>query len=89
MSEQNTPKKPKKKSRPRYIDDGRTIVDMTPVDEARGKRRPTSSGGGRPRSTFQEQFRTYIESVKLMVVPMLVTIGIISAAFFLFWLLTG
>jgi hypothetical protein len=89
MSQQQTPKKPKKKERPRYIDDGRTIVDMTPVDEARGKRRTASYGGGRPRSSFKDQFRTYIESVKMMFVPMLVTIGIISAAFLIFWLLTG
>ena len=88
MSKQNTPKKPKKE-RPRYIDDGRTIVDMSALDEARGKRRTTSHGGGRPRSTFKEQFRTYIESVKMMFVPMLVTMGIISAAFFIFWLFTN
>lgn len=88
MSEQNTPKKPKKKSRPRYIDDGRTIADMTPVDGARGKR-PASSGSGRPRASFKDQFRTYIESVKMMFVPMLVTMGIITAAFLIFWLLTG
>ncbi len=82
-------KKPKKEKKQRivYIDDGRTLADMSEVDKARGRDGifgKSHRQDGRP--TFRECLRTYFESVKLMVLPMLVTIGILSLAFLLFWL---
>ena len=69
--------KKKKKDKVTYIDDGRTIADM-------------SSVGGGPRNgrrgTFKEQWHTYWEAVKMMFVPMLVVIGILCVAFLVMWL---
>lgn len=70
----------KKKPKVRYIDDGRTLADMSGI---RGvDRRHYSSNG-----TLRDQARTYWNAVKLMFIPMLVTIGIISLAFFIMWLM--
>lgn len=69
-----------KKPKVRYIDDGRTLADMSAL---RGvDKRYTGPKGG-----FKEQAKTYWNTVKLMFVPMLVTIGIISLAFFIMWLM--
>lgn len=76
-------KKKKKKEKVRYIDDGRTIADMSAV----GGRRSYEYNKGRKRSSFKEQRKTYFEAMKMMFVPMLVTIGIISAAFLITWLI--
>ena len=70
----------KKKKKTTYVDDGRTIADMS-----------TLSGVDKryvgPKGTFKDQLRTYWNTVKLMFVPMMVTIGIICAVFFIMWLL--
>ena len=72
--------KKQKKEKIRYIDDGRTIADMSGI---RGvDKRYTGPKGG-----FKAQTRTYWNAVKLMFVPMMVTIAIISAAFFIMWLM--
>ena len=68
------------KSKEKYVDDGSTIVDMSALDNY-GFR----AGGSK--STFKEKFKTYIDTVKLMIIPMLVTIGIITAAYLLLYLL--
>ena len=73
-------KKKEKKEKIRYIDDGRTLADMSGV---RGvDKRYTGPKGG-----FKAQLNTYWNTVKLMFVPMLVTIGIISLAFLIMWLM--
>ena len=82
-------KKKQKKEKIHYIDDGRSLADMS----AFGSRRP-STGGRRltteeHTSRFRACARTYWESVKLMFIPCLVTLGIIAAAFFIFWLLAA
>ena len=74
--------KKKKKEKIAYIDDGRTIADMSGVS---GGRRKCSSAP--PRASFKEQFKTYIAAVKMMLVPMFVTIGILCVAFLIMWLL--
>ena len=72
--------KKKKKPKVKYIDDGRTIADMSGI---RGVyKRYTGPKGG-----FKEQATTYWNTVKLMFKPMMVTIGIISLAFFIMWLM--
>ena len=72
--------KKQKKEKIRYIDDGRTIADMSGI---RGvDKRYTGPKGG-----FREQARTYWNTVKLMFIPMMVTIGIICLAFFIMWLM--
>lgn len=73
-------KKKEKKEKVTYIDDGRTIADMSNV----GNGRPKSGEGRRP-STFKDKWKTYWEAVKLMIVPMFVVIGIITAAYLIMY----
>ncbi len=73
-------KKKKKKEKITYIDDGRTIADMSGF-------RDIDKRYQRPKGSIKEQGRTYWNAVKLMFVPMMVTIGIISLVFFIMWLL--
>ena len=78
-------KNKKKKQKTVYVDDGRTIADMSNI----GGRKDTSSLYGTPslyHGTRKEQWETYKRSVKMMFVPMLVTIGIICAVFAGLWL---
>ena len=72
--------KKKKKQKVKYIDDGRTIADMSALSGV--DKRYTG-----PKGTFKDQMRTYWNTVKLMFVPMMVTIGIICIAFLIMWLI--
>ncbi len=71
--------KKNKKKKVTYIDDGRTIADMSGV----GKKKPDVKLDrlDKPDSSFKAQWNTYWSTVKMMFVPMLVVIGIISLAF--------
>ncbi len=78
-------KKPKKE-KIRYVDDGSTVVDMQPLEDA--NRRP----GQKPRErgakgTLREQMRTYVAAVRLMFVPMMVTLGLIFLSFLITWII--
>jgi hypothetical protein len=85
--------KKKKKEKIIYIDDGSTISDMSGIGRGKGSERPTRAGRDpgllRPRASFKEQRDTYFAAVKMMILPMLVTIGIISIAFLILWLAFG
>lgn len=60
----------KKKEKITYIDDGRTIADMSNVTGPRlGKRNPAA-----PRPSFKEVWHTYWGAVRMMLGPMLVVI---------------
>ncbi len=76
--------KKKKKNREKitYIDDGSTVYDMSALDKERGKTR----GAPKRRSTMKEQFGTYKQSVKMMFVPMLVTLAAITVIFGILYL---
>ncbi len=71
--------KKKKKNKIRYIDDGSTVYDMS------------SLGGhkkvGGKKGTPKEQFATYMRAVKQMIIPMLVTMALITVVFGLIYLL--
>ena len=71
----------KKKEKVTYIDDGRTIADMSGVGFG-----GYASRDGRRRSSFREKWRTYWEAVKMMFIPMLMVLGIISVTFLLLYL---
>ena len=76
----------KKKKKIIYVDDGRTIVDMSGVPSGLSK----APGHGKPmrmRSSFSDRRQTYMQAVRMMFVPMLITIGVICAAFGIMWLL--
>ncbi len=73
------PKKSKKK-KVKYIDDGRTIADMS------------SLGGGSSlpplqRSSLKEQAKTYLNTCKMMLIPMFVVMAAICVIFGVLWLL--
>ena len=62
----------KKKEKITYVDDGRTIADMSNV--SRGGPRLGGDNLYRPRSTAKEKWDTYWGAVKMMFVPMLVVV---------------
>lgn len=61
--------KGKKKEKVVYVDDGRTVADMSGVSGPRLSRDP-----GRPRASAKEQWQTYWDAVKMMFTPMLVVV---------------
>lgn len=73
--------KKKKKDKVTYIDDGRTIADMSGFGFG-----GYANNNNRSRSSARDKWRTYWEAVKMMFVPMLVALGIISVAFLLLYL---
>ena len=76
--------KKKKKNKVTYIDDGRTIVDMSGTQNKSPYK--YDNYGGRRRASFKEQFQTYKQSVKMMFIPMLVTIAAISVIFLILYI---
>ena len=77
-------KKNKKKEKVKYIDDGRTIADMSGTSRSNlflGGTVQNGRGGDPLRSSRKDQVKTFVSAMKRMVVPMLVTMGIITVAF--------
>ncbi len=68
-------KKKQKKEKIRYIDDGRTLADMSNV---KGGMDWTKKG---TTSRPADIWKTYWNAVKMMFKPMMVTIGFIIAAY--------
>lgn len=71
--------KKSKKEKTKYIDDGRTIADMS------------SLGGSQQlprlqRSSLKEQAKTYFTTVKMMIVPMLIVMAAICVIFGILWI---
>lgn len=62
----------KKKEKVTYVDDGRTIADMSNVSGGMPKsdRSPYT-----PRASLKEQWQTYWAATKMMVKPMLVVVA--------------
>ena len=58
-----------KKQKPVWIDDGRTVADMSGVGGTR-----LSRGHSRSRSTAKEKWDTYWAAVKMMIGPMITVI---------------
>ena len=74
-----------KKEKITYVDDGRTIADMSEVSGGiQWTRQGTSS-------SVKEIWRTYWSAVRMMFKPMLVVIGFLTVAFLIvsviFWLM--
>lgn len=83
----------KKKDKIIYIDDGSTVFDMSGLRQTKKPFMPDVHGyNSAPKkrqkspSRWRAIVRTYFDSVKMMLLPMLVFIGIITVAFFLLWL---
>ena len=80
-------KKKKKKEKIKYIDDGRTIVDMSGVGN-----RPNYANDKnllRPQSTLKDKWNTYWSTVKKMLLPMFITLASITIVFFFAYLAVG
>jgi hypothetical protein len=78
-------KQKKKKEKITYIDDGRTIADMSGTSgglfsSKRKKDRPKPTV-----SANQTPWQTYCNAVRMMFKPMLVVLGIITLAFLLMY----
>ncbi len=65
-------KEKKKKEKIVYIDDGRSLADMS------GVRGGKSNGA---KGSLLDQGKTFLGAMRMMFVPMLVTMGIIAIAF--------
>ena len=76
--------KKKKKDKVTYIDDGRTIADMS----AFSPKRKNSAEPQLP-STFKDRWKTYWSAVRSMLVPMFITLGILTVLFFLSYVFLG
>ena len=76
----------KKKKKTVYIDDGRTIADMSGLY---GRKASLSTEQPRirgQRGTAKERWQTYVAAVKMMFLPMMATIGAICVVFLLLYL---
>ena len=76
----------KKKEKIRYIDDGRSLADMSGISGPRlGRSNPYKPG-----PSFKEAWKTYWNAVKMMIVPMITVVcalGVIyMIVYFAFWL---
>lgn len=86
MKKQNTPEKQKKKKKEKivYIDDGSTLADMSALDRS-GKRR-TEGEHRTPRASVREQLGTFFAAMRMMLLPMLFVMLVLSLTFLIFWL---
>ena len=78
-------KQKKKKEKITYIDDGRTIADMSGTS---GGLFSSKGRKDRPKPTVsanQTPWQTYCNAVRMMFKPMLVVLGIITLAFLLMY----
>lgn len=95
MSKSKKQKKQTKKKREKitWVDDGSTVVDMSDLGRGLGGNRPNKpkpvTKKGKPMNRFQECSATYFGAVRMMFVPMLVTLGIICLVFLILWILMG
>ena len=81
-------KKPKKE-KVTYIDDGRTIADMSGISR-KGYTDPSSHRHGKPsrfHSPLREQLRTFFDAMGFMLLPTLVMVGLLIAAFLIVYLI--
>ena len=81
-------KKKKKKEKVTYIDDGRTLYEMS------GTSKPGVFLGGKndnknkkSKSTRREEFNTFVTTMRHMILPMFVVMGIITFAYVIMYLL--
>ena len=78
--------KKKKKEKITYIDDGRTIADMSGVT---GGMHFSKKDTYRPHPKFKDVWKTYWAATKMMIAPMLVAVGGIIVIFLVLTLLFG
>lgn len=87
---QNQKKEKEKKEKITYIDDNSTISDMN-VPGHRWYNKDRDKLPPKKQSTAKEKAKTFFGTMKTMVIPMLMTLGILLALYLfilLFWALT-
>ena len=72
----------KKKEKRIYRDDGSSFADMSAF-----RKFDVPNGQLGRRGTLKEQFQTYISAVRLMFLPMLAVLGIITVAYLILYFL--
>ncbi len=80
--------KKKKKEKAKYVDDGRTIADMSAFRKNSGFK-TDDKNFVRPPSTAKDKWNTYWAAVRSMLVPMFITLGVITLLFFLAFVFLG
>lgn len=73
----------KKKEKITYIDDGRTIADMSGISAGS---RLNDRNPYRPAPKFKDVWKTYWNAVRMMVKPMLVVIAAMAVVYLLAYL---
>jgi hypothetical protein len=73
----------KKKEKITYVDDGRTIADMSAM---RNGTRLHDRNPYRPKPKFKDVWKTYWSAVRMMVKPMLVVIAAMAVVYLLAYL---
>lgn len=84
-----TEKGKKKKEKITYVDDGRTIADMSGIG-SRGYTPPKKDGYAKPLrylSPLREQLRTFFDAMGFMLLPTMAIVGILLLAFAIIYLL--
>ena len=74
----------KKKEKITYVDDGRAIADMSGVT---GGRSYMSRPSHVPGPSFKQAWKTYWNAVRMMIVPMLVTVAGIGVIYLIMMLI--
>jgi len=74
----------KKKEKVVYVDDGRTIADMSGVPSGRIARR---KGFGEKSASFKDVWHTYWAAVKMMLLPTAVFAGGLVVIYLILWLI--
>lgn len=70
-----------------YVDDGSTIADMSALGTAKKEPQSTMySSAKKPKARWHEILDTYFESMRMMLLPMLVVMGLIAVVFGVLWL---
>ena len=86
-------KNKEKKQKVRYYDDGSTISDMSGVGGVHGRREvfpeDKSSRSKRAASTFKDKMTTYFQAVRMMFLPMVVVLIVLTVVFLLTFILSG
>jgi len=72
----------KKKEKITYIDDGRTLADMSGLSGPRLTRNTA-----KPATRFKDAWKTYWNAVKMMFLPMLAVIGALVAIYGVMYLI--
>ena len=74
----------KKKEKITYIDDGRTVADMSGVT---GGFRSSARPKYQPRASIKEQLSTFFGAMRMMFVPMLAVVGLLVVIYLAIMLL--